>query len=64
MGILKWAELQDQTPITNEAFCYAVSNRMTEEQSANLTSQLWGFLGAVVSGSAETMFNRADEAVR
>ena len=49
MEILRWAEQQDQTPITNEKFAYAVSSRLTEDQSANLTTQLWGFLAAVVS---------------
>ena len=38
---------------------YAVSLKMTDGQPANLTTQLWGFLAAVVSGSAETMFNGA-----
>ena len=36
---------------------------MSEEHSVNFTIQLWGFVAAVVSGSAETMFNRADRAV-
>ena len=50
-------------PISNETFSYAVSLKMTEEQAANLTTQLWGFLGAVVSGSAEVMFKRSDASV-
>ena len=61
--VLRWAERQDHTPIKNETFSYAVSGRMTEEQAANLTTQLWGFLAAVVSGSAETIFKRADTSV-
>ena len=63
LEVLRWAEQQDQTPISNDTFAYAVSKRLTEEQSANLTTQLWGFLAAVVSGSAETMFKRADPTV-
>ena len=63
LEVLRWAECQDQTPISNETFTYAVSMRLSEEQSANLTTQMWGFLAAVVSGSAETMFKRADRCV-
>ena len=63
MEISRWAERQDHRPIRAETFAYAVSHKMTEEQAANLTTQLWGFLAAVVSGSADTMFKRADKSV-
>ena len=63
MELLRWAERQDHTPITAATFAHVVSLKMSEEQSANLTTQLWGFLTAVVSGSAETMFKRADQSV-
>ena len=63
MEIFKWAEKMDLTPIANETFSYAVSSRLTEEQGANLNTQLWGFLQAIVSGSAQTMFQRADESI-
>ena len=63
MELLRWAGRQDNKPIKAETFAYAVSMKMSDEQSANLTTQLWGFLAAVVSGSAETMFTRADQAV-
>ena len=63
MELLKWAERRDNVPIRADAFSYAVSARMTEEQASNLQTQVWGFLGAIVSGSAETMFKRADDCV-
>ena len=63
MDIFKWAEKMNMTPIKNETFNYAVSRELTEDQAANLNTQLWGFLGAVVSGSAQTMFLRADESI-
>ena len=63
MEVLKWAERQDNTPIRAETFSYAVSSRVTEDQASNLQTQIWGFLCAVVSGSADTMFKRADECV-
>ena len=56
LEIFRWAEKMDLTPIANETFSYAVSSRLTEEQGANLNTQLWGFLQAIVSGSAQTMF--------
>ena len=42
LEILRWAELQDQEPISNEKFAYAVSLKMTEEQAASLTTQYSG----------------------
>ena len=63
MEVFRWAERQDHRPIKAETFSYAVSIKMTEEQAANLSTQLWGFLAAVVSGSAETMFVRADREI-
>ena len=56
-----WAERQDNMPITAETFSHAVRMKMADAQAANLTTQLWGFLAAVVSGSAGTMFKRADQ---
>ncbi len=63
MEILKRAERMDMPPIANETFRNAVSMKLTEEQAANLNTQLWGLLQAVVSGSAQTMFQRADESI-
>jgi hypothetical protein len=63
LEIFRWAEKMDLTPIANETCSYAVSSRLTEEQGANLNTQLWGFLQAIVSGSAQTMFQRAEESI-
>ena len=40
MEISKWAERMDLTHIAIETFNYAVSPRLTEEQGANLYTQL------------------------
>jgi hypothetical protein len=60
MEILRWAERQNMEPIKWETVSYAVSSKMTEDQAASMVTQVWGFLAAVVSGSADTMFKRAD----
>jgi hypothetical protein len=60
MEIFRWAGRQDNRPINADTSSCAVSLEKAEGQAANLTTQLWGFLAAVVSGSAETVFKRAD----
>jgi hypothetical protein len=60
MNILKWAEEQGLNKITEADFARAVGSKLTEEQQMIMNGQLWGFLSAAVSGSAETMFNGAD----
>ena len=59
MSILAWVERQDNEVITVDWVQAAVGPKMTPEQVLNSDAQLWGFLRAVVSGSAETMFRRA-----
>ena len=59
MSILAWVERQDNEVITVDWVQAAVGPKMTHEQVLNSDAQLWGFLRAVVSGSAETMFRRA-----
>ncbi len=63
MEILRWAERQNLNPIKWETVSYAVGAKMAEDQAQNMVTQLWGFLAAVVPGSAGTMFKRADQSV-
>ena len=57
--VLGWAEEQDMSTITSEKFVAAVGSRLTYGQVVILNAAIWGFLAAAVSGSAETLFNRA-----
>ena len=60
MKILEWVERQDNSTITVDWIQTAVGTVMVKEQIRSTDAQIWGFLRAVVSGSAETMFRRAD----
>ena len=60
MNILSWAERQDNNVISVELFKSAVGMKLTPDQVLSVNAALWGFLSSVVSGSAETMFKRAD----
>ncbi len=58
--ILEWAESTELETITPELFRQAVGTALTHEQILNTNAAMWGLLSGAVSGSAETMFNRAD----
>ena len=60
MHILKWAEEQGLEKITGFSLAQAVGAKLTEEQQMVMNGQLWGFLSAAVSGSADTLFKGAD----
>ena len=60
MNILSWAETMDNEIIDVELFKKAVGTKLVHEQVLNVNAALWGFLRGVVSGTAETMFKRAD----
>ena len=61
LDILTWAEREDNEVISVERFTEAVGLKLTGDQVLNINAALWGFLSGVVSGSAETMFKRADQ---
>ena len=54
--ILKLAEGQELDTITGDRFARAVGTKLTDEQQMFVNSQIWGFLAAAVSGSADTLF--------
>ena len=57
---MEWAEEQDNEEITVEKFQLAAGHRLSEEQIAFVNAAIWGFLSGVLSGSAETLFKRAE----
>ena len=59
--ILKWAEEQGLEKITEDQFARAVGAKLTDEQQMFVNSQIWGFIAAAVSGSADTLFKGADD---
>ena len=46
--------------ITHETFADAVCSALTEDQRLNLNAAVWVFLAGCLSGTAETMFKRAE----
>jgi hypothetical protein len=60
MNILKWAEEQGLEKITEHGLAQAIGMKLTDEQQMVMNGQLWGFLSAAVSGSADTLFKGAD----
>ena len=58
--ILDWAEECDLDVISVEKLQMAVGGHLTEEQLLNVNAAIWGFLSGAVSGTAETIFKRAD----
>ncbi len=58
--VLEWAESCELEEITVAKFRQAVGVHLTEDQVLTVNAALWGFLSAAVSGTAETMFKRAD----
>ena len=60
LDILKWAEQHDEQKITDEMFEAVVGHFMTPRQQAELQGAIWTFLGGCLSGSAETMWKKAD----
>ena len=60
MNILKWAEDQGLEKITEPMLAAAIGSKLTDEQQMIMNGQLWGFLSASVSGSADSLFKGAD----
>ena len=58
--LLKWAEDEELEIITPEKLIEAVGGRMSEDQVLMANTSVWGFLSTALSGSAETLFKRAD----
>ncbi len=58
--ILKWAEDEELEVITPEKLLKAIGGRMTEDQVLTANTAVWGFLSTALSGSAETLFKRAE----
>ena len=58
--LLEWAESEDMETVTVAMFKQAVGNRMTGTQILTVNAELWGFLSGALSGTAETMFKRAE----
>ncbi len=62
--ILKWAEDEELEVITPEKLIEAIGagpyGRMTEDQVLMANTAVWGFLSTALSGSAETLFKRAE----
>jgi len=58
--ILKWAEDEELDIIAPEKLIEAVGGRMTEDQVLTANTAIWGFLSTALSGSAETLFKRAE----
>ncbi len=58
--ILEWAEEEDMEIITPAKFKEAAGHKLDDEQIALVNAAVWGFLSGVLSGSAETLFKRAD----
>jgi hypothetical protein len=62
LGILEWAERHGDSKVTAENVSVAVQlSALDEPRQGFLQSQLWGFLGQVLKGSALTMFKSADK---
>ena len=60
MNILKWAEDHGLEKIAEPMLAQAIGSKLTDEQQMNMNGQLWGFLSASGSGSADSPFNGAD----
>ena len=66
IDILKWAEARGaqeeggHDKITEDQIAQAVGAKLTEDQQMIMNGQLWGFLAAAVSGSADSLFKGAD----
>ena len=58
--ILEWAESEDMEVVTVERFKAAAGHRLTEEQILTANAEIWGWLSGVLTGTAETLFKRAD----
>ena len=58
--LLEWAESEDMETVTVDMFKQAVGTRMTDTQVLTVNAELWGFLSGALSGTAETMFKRAE----
>ena len=58
--ILEFAELEDMEEITTERFTQAAGHVLTEDQIMMVNAGIWGFLAACLTGSAESLFERAE----
>ena len=58
--ILEFAELEDMEEITIERFQLAAGHALTEDQILTINAGIWGFLAGCITGSAESLFERAD----
>ena len=56
MNTFKWVEGRGLNKITERSFAAAVGSTLTDGQQMIMHGQLWGFLSAVVGGSAGSMF--------
>ena len=62
LEILEWAERHGDSKVTADNFAMAVQlSALDEPRQEFLQSQLWGFLGQVLKGSALVMFKSADK---
>ena len=59
MNALKWAGDRGLETITESALAQAIGSKLTDEQQMIMHGQLWGFLSASVSGSADSLFKGA-----
>ncbi len=58
--LLEWVEGEDLEVVTVERLKEAVGARLDENQLLSLNGAIWGFLSSALSGSAETIFKRAE----
>ncbi len=58
--ILDFAECEDMDVVTIERFRLAAGHRLSEEQILSVNAAIWGFLSGCLTGSAESLFERAD----
>ena len=57
---MEWAESAGNEKITRDDFIQAASRRLDKEQVIVVNAAIWGFIAAVVSGSADTLFMGCD----
>ncbi len=62
--LLEWVEKDEHAAtngvITFERLSAAVDRKMTEDQLLMIDAAIWGFLSSALSGTAETIFKRAE----
>ena len=58
LAVLSWAE-ECEDSIDVPMIMKVAGHKLSEEQVRNVNASMWGFISAIVSGAAETMFKRA-----